>query len=187
MATKLEQYRDGKLVERKDFLPQHLKWAHRETPTIPVLPKGLFWTCVLGAVREEAKAVTEGPVRSKVTIPVQAGPDRITDIKGQDRYQLIIEVLEPHTSRYHVLPPGEYRLTVRVAAENHPTVETFFDLDFTGRWPEEEQDMAQEGLTVSKGPDNMLESHQGIVVKTRYGCQELDPIRKGLEMDRIVI
>ena len=161
MATRLQEYVNGALVEKEDFLPQHLKWAHRDTPTIRVLPKGFFWSCVIGAVREKHK-VSQG------FLPGFGDKHWVTDIEALGDYEFMIEVLEPHTSRYHILPPGRYKLTIRVAAENHPPIETDFDFEFTGEWYDGEEAMRRDGLRIEKAPDrNLPDSETSVCSRIR--------------------
>jgi hypothetical protein len=128
---------DGSYRRVAGFLPMNLRWAHGQTrdsgPEIfadgisPEMGKH----CDVGHLVE--------PRRRR-----DLGHDLPSVPQDQTILALDLEV-QPNTLT-HLVAPGEYRLTVRIAAANAKPVTKVIELNHTGRWYPDEQTMFSDGF-----------------------------------------
>ena len=77
--------------------------------------------------------------------------EAIPDIDPSETvFSLDLEVL-PNT-RSHVVPPGTYRLGLKIAGANCTVTDWTVDFTLTGKWFAEENRMFQEGIAISIQP-----------------------------------
>ncbi|MCU0225870.1 MAG: hypothetical protein MUF27_17790 [Acidobacteria bacterium] len=133
----LRRRADGTFAPDDQFLPMNLKWAHsQQRPEGPeIFAEGISRDmgkhCDLGHIPH--------PNMRKRTGEVLAGvPD------DQVIVRLDLEV-EPNT-KSHLLPPGVYRLVLKVAAANDRPVTKILELSIAGKWFDDERKMFTEGV-----------------------------------------
>lgn len=129
---------DGTFVGVASFLPMNLTWSHTDLPFLPNLgSRGMGRHCDLGYLAE-------------LHSPDPAYYPLAADQRTTTRFVLCLEV-EPNT-RSHILQPGTYRLTLKIAASNADPVSTTIELDVSGTWYDTEAEMFTKGLTMQRVP-----------------------------------
>jgi hypothetical protein len=131
------RHADGSFVEDKSFLPMNLRWSHSQlSPLGPeifaegISPK-MGKHCDLGHMIDSSKRVAFG-----VNLPnVEAGKTIL---------ELDLEVA-PNTLT-HFVPPGAYRLEMRLAAANAEPVTKTIEINHTGDWYPDENKMFSDGF-----------------------------------------
>ncbi|MBI5622187.1 MAG: hypothetical protein HY924_00265 [Elusimicrobia bacterium] len=122
------QQDDGSYRAVETFLPMNLLWAHARCVYMDIAPD-MGKHCDLG----------------HIDIPsAHAGPaDRLYG-KPQAHLFLDLEVLANQGG--FIIPPGKYRLEIKVAANNATPVTRTFEMDLTGSWHDTESDMFSKGI-----------------------------------------
>jgi hypothetical protein len=133
----LRKHADGGFREDTRFLPMNLKWAHaqqrfggREIFAEGISPK-MGKHCDLGHIAHPAMRAQTGQ-----TLPDVAADATIMELD--------IEVAP--LTRSHLIPPGIYRLELRLAAANSTPVTKTLELTLTGQWHDEESKMFSDGV-----------------------------------------
>ena len=139
-AKLLKRHADGSFKEVKDFLPMNLLWTHgqggKSGPEIfaegisPQMGKH----CDLGHIVD--------PKHRKDVV----GNDLPTVAPDDTVLALVLEV-KPNTLS-HLVPPGVYRLELRVAAANCSPVNHTLEITITGKWFPEQTRMFSDGLGI---------------------------------------
>lgn len=131
---------DGSFKDVDGFLPMNLKWAHGQQasggPEIfaqgisPMMGKH----CDLGHI-----------------VDPQFRKDLGEDLPGvpADRTIVALDLEFLPSMRSHLIPPGTYRLELRVAAANSTPVTRVLELTTTGEWFQDQGRMFVEGLGIT--------------------------------------
>ena len=117
----------GNFVIDKKFLPINLVWAHTQGMDIftPIIHQKLFRHCDLcHTVRDSENNL----LLMFDTFPV---PNKVSP----DRYPTII-------------PPGNYQLKIVVTSTNSEPKYFYFNIDFKGKWFDDEEKMFQGGIVI---------------------------------------
>lgn len=139
-ATKLcRRNADGSFKEVEHFLPMNLRWAHGQQGTHEpeifadgISPK-MGKHCDLGRV-----------VDPKYRKDVE---DDLPTLATEDTVLALNLEIQPSTLS-HLVPPGIYRLELRVAAANCPPVSHTLEITITGKWFSEQARMFSDGLGI---------------------------------------
>lgn len=136
-ALKLEKVAlDGKAERREEFIPLNLKWANSPPsgPTVVLdgISPDMGAFCDLISVCDPANTYQDRPDNTQKDVTIA---------------QLQLEV-DP-TNRAHLLSPGKYRLTLRIAAANAKPIEKILEFEHKGEWLENDKAMRQDCLAVS--------------------------------------
>jgi hypothetical protein len=134
--TKVERItRDRSYEPIEGFVPSNLRWAN----TDPIRPE-IFHAmnpemgryCDLGAIADPACTT----LKEIPGVP-----------KGTATFDLVLQTALP--SDAHRLPPGDYRLTLKVSAANAQPLELNVNVSISGNWTEDEEMMFTKELGVS--------------------------------------
>lgn len=137
-ASKLFRRRaDASFKEVEAFLPMNLRWAHGHRasggPEIFAegISPGMGKHCDLGHVVDPKLEKEVGE-----------------DLPGiaADHAILALDLEVPPASLSHLIPPGVYRLELRVAAANSAPQPKAIELTITGKWFEDQAQMFSDGL-----------------------------------------
>lgn len=142
-AQLTKRHADGTFRKVDDFLPMNLRWAHGQHgvagPEIfaegisPLMGKH----CDFGHVIDPAAQAAIG--------------EDLPDV-APGRAILALDVEFPPNTRSHLIPPGTYRLDLKVAAANSTPVTKTIELTTRGVWYPEQSRMFSEGLGVTMVP-----------------------------------
>lgn len=130
---------DGAFKPVDNFLPMNLRWSHAQdqahAPEIFAdgISPGMGKHCDLGHIIDPQHRVEVGEDLSNVP-------------SGKTILGLELEV-KPNTLS-HLIPPGTYRLTLRIAAGNSKPVTKVVEISVTGDWYSDEKRMLSEGIGV---------------------------------------
>ena len=137
LSKLLRRHADGSFVEDKSFLPMNLRWSHSQlSPLGPeifaegISPK-MGKHCDLGHIIDPSKRVA-----FRINLPNVGA--------GKTILELDLEVA-PNTLT-HLVPPGIYRLEMRLAAANAEPATKKIELNHTGDWYSEETKMFSDGF-----------------------------------------
>jgi len=127
---------DGKFEDIKEFIPLNMKWANSP-------PSGA--SAVLDGISPRMGAFCDIVSVSDPANPYQG---RLANMQtGATVGQLQLEV-DP-SNGLHLLAPGTYRLTLRVAAANVKPIDKVFEFKHTGAWLPDDDEMRRDCLGVS--------------------------------------
>lgn len=133
-VTNVEHRVDGNWMVYEKFIPQYLVWSLLDRAySLPNLPPKSFRHCDLGHVFDPAERHLFGPTEHDYNVP---GNETI----------FCLDVHVQALRRGHLLPPGEYRISIEVAAANvEPSTFTVVVRN-PGNWFENEGQMLQNGI-----------------------------------------
>jgi len=136
-ASKLEKLgADNKFADIETFLPLNMRWTNSPPGGAAAILDGISpkmgALCDIVSVCDPANPHQSRPPGTPVSATVG---------------QLQLEV-EPFTGS-HLLSPGTYRLTLRIAAANVEPIEKFFEFRHTGTWLQDDVAMRRDSLSVS--------------------------------------
>lgn len=137
-ASSLESTNDGGLSFMKvdGFLPMNLLWSHAiKEPE--VFAEGIAPTmgkhCDLGYVAHP---------------PARAALGHELPSVGLDMAVFCLSLETAPNTKSHLIPPGDYRLTLRIAGSNCEAIEETLRIKLTGMWSENEVHMLAENARV---------------------------------------
>ncbi|MFZ1136065.1 MAG: hypothetical protein WAN69_14025 [Candidatus Korobacteraceae bacterium] len=122
---------NGQLVTVKRFTPMNLMWAHEHKVYLPVLSPKMTKFCDLAHL-------VDPRFRSKLDYDLPGVP-------ANDCVLAFDLQVEPKM-KGHLLEPGEYQLTLIVAAENARPREYVVKFTFSGEWYDAEETMFDAGF-----------------------------------------
>jgi hypothetical protein len=138
-ADKLEKLGANQRYEAvESFLPLNLVWAHIGGMYFPSITPDIYKHCDLGHIIEPRLRGRFGPYENNTWENVD---NENSTILSLDTY------VKPNTLS-HLLPPGKYRLTVVVAANNVKPKKITLQINMTGNWFDDERRMLTEGIGV---------------------------------------
>ena len=129
---------DGSFNDVESFLPMNLRWSHSRTPDSPeIFADGISPRmgkhCDLGHITHPKRAAELNEWLSDVP---------------HDKTILALDLEVAPNTQSHLLPPGVYRLDLRIAAANSKPVETTLEITLTGEWHDRESTMLTDGIGV---------------------------------------
>ncbi|MFZ3201513.1 MAG: hypothetical protein WA175_10235 [Candidatus Acidiferrales bacterium] len=127
---------DGKFAEISAFLPLNMKWSN-SPPGAPVT--------ILDGISPKMGAFCDIVSLCDPANPHQAKPAGTPPNTTIGELQLEVQLL----SGIHLLLPGTYRLTLRIAAANVEPIEKVFEFKHTGLWLQDDVAMRRDCLSVS--------------------------------------
>jgi hypothetical protein len=122
-------------VER--FIPQYLTWSLVGV-VLPILPPKASRHCDVGHIIHP---------KYRRNFHVVENDEKV----GDDETILSLDVLPKALRRGHLLPKGEYRITLEVAASNAKPRTVVLYAHNPGVWHEDEATMLSDGTTISFG------------------------------------
>lgn len=126
-ASRLSKYDGTDFREMKAFIPKNLSWSQFDEWFAPAILPNMYRHCNLG-VTTDPRDYPEG-----------MGPRTILFLTLQGI---------PNTPGYQITP-GLYRLFLKIAAENiNKPVEAIMEMDISGDWFSEEDDMLRQGMKI---------------------------------------
>jgi len=126
---------DGSFKNVDQFLPMNLRWSHAGSKAPEIFAEGIS--------PEMGRHCDLGHVVNP-TVRMDLGDDSSASWLTDTVLALDLEI-QPNT-RSHLVPPGVYQLTVRVAAANCPPRTHVLELTLTGKWFDDEPQMFTDGL-----------------------------------------
>lgn len=125
MASELyKKGKNGRFIKDKSFLPLNLKWSHTGEITKEKIQPGLFKYLDFGHLLP-----SEGSSKNKIVL------------------ELDVE-MKPNTGS-HLIPPGEYRITLLIAANNTKLINKQFLLILKNDWRDDEGEMFNKIVVLS--------------------------------------
>jgi hypothetical protein len=111
----------------------NLLWAHLGQPTKSVLlPKMSRVYCDFAHISDPSKK----PAATQESLPEVTGTEAV----------LGLDVEVKGFTRAHLLPPGIYRMSLKLAASNHAPRDYTVEIDFPGKWFDDESKMFSDGF-----------------------------------------
>jgi hypothetical protein len=140
-SSLLRKHADGSYKRVKNFLPMNLKWSHsKQRPEGPeIFAEGI--SPFMGKHCDLGHIVDPG-VRKQTNQTLPDFPEEET------LFVLDLEVFPSTLS--HLIPPGEYRIDLKIAAANAKPVTKTFELNITGEWYENENKMFADGIGIKE-------------------------------------
>ena len=133
---------DDRFQDDGEFLPMNLKWSHAPPGASPViftnLNPGLGRHVDLGYIVDPAKS--ERFVPSKEVFPERP---------NEDQTVISLEVEVPPATYSHLLPPGEFRITLMIGGANFNPVTKVLRLVHNGDWYSDEERMFRDSLGIT--------------------------------------
>lgn len=128
---------DGQFEIVPRYSPLHLKWSNTGEVFAEGISPGMGRHCDLGHVLDPSHRLNIG-----------YSLDGIEDVPREvPLFTLDVEV-EPFT-RAHLLGPGDYQLTLQIAAANARPIKKQLRVTFKGTWSPDERDMLSRGIGFS--------------------------------------
>lgn len=135
LATDLQMRQDDGSYALLRRYSMNLKWTNLGTAILDGISPGMERFCDIGhIIRPQDRLDILGenspsfnPEQTILSFDVEAQPNHLT----------------------HLVEPGQYRLTLHVAASKNPPVEHVLDVELTGEWFEVMNDMLMDGVRVS--------------------------------------
>jgi hypothetical protein len=132
LASVERQRADKKYEAVGRFVPMNITWAIIGQANLPILlPNMPPRYC-------DFAHITDPGQRRSVAETLPGVGDTSTILA------LAVEVTP--NNRSHLLEPGEYRMGIKLAAENHPVLHYNVDVSFRGTWFVDENQMLREGF-----------------------------------------
>ena len=132
---------DGKYREDHDFLPMNLRWSHAG-PGTPLI----FVSLNPGIGRHSDLGHIVDPVKDSHFLPNQ----QVWPNKPASGKTVIILDIEVGPATYsHLLPPGDYRITVMIGGANFKPKTQQLEVVHTGDWYPDEEHMFRDGLGIT--------------------------------------
>jgi len=128
---------DGSFVEDKSFLPMNLRWSHSQLqPFVPeIFAEGISPQmgkhCDLGHIIDPSKRTSFG-----VNLPSVPHDKTILELDLE---------IAPNTLT-HLVPPGIYRVEMKLAAANVEPETKIIEINHTGDWYSDEGKMFSDGV-----------------------------------------
>lgn len=130
--TLSRQGADGQFVDVPTILPLNLKWSNLGVAILDGISPRMSSFCDAIALCDPGNPCQRRPTGTLLTVTIG---------------QLQLEV-EPFTD-WHLLTPGTYRLTLRVAAANAEPIDSILEFKHTGAWMPDDPAMRRDCLGVS--------------------------------------
>ncbi len=125
---------DNRFVDIPTILPLDLKWANLGVAILDGISPKMSSFCDVIALCDPGNPLQRRPTGALQTVTIG---------------QLQLEV-DPFTDS-HLLPPGAYRLTLRIAAANVEPIDRIVEFTHTGTWTQDDVAMRRDHLGVSLG------------------------------------
>jgi len=121
------KHADGYFKKVESFLPMNLKWSHYENKIFAegISPK-MGQHCTLGLIRA-----------------LDGSCDKT---KSDFKFELETEVVP--STRSNEFGKGEYQLLLRIGASNCAPLEKIFQINFKGKWYDDENEMFSDGIGI---------------------------------------
>jgi hypothetical protein len=123
-------------IKIENFTPINLKWSINFTQNQQNINPGRKLYCNIGHLptNEYQK------LKMKLINPI--------GYKGED-LRIVLDLVTVLNVQLNCLPPGSYIIQVNTYSENHKTIETYFKIDWSGNWKDNEKEIFQE-LVINK-------------------------------------
>ena len=131
------RHADGSFVEDKSFLPMNLRWSHAQPTHLgpEIFTEGISPQmgrhCDLGHILDPNKRIRFG-------INLPSVPS------GETILELDLEIAP--NSLTHLIPPGVYRVELKLAAANVEPITKTIEINHTGDWYTNENKMFSDGI-----------------------------------------
>ena len=123
---------DKKYEVVSKFSPLSLLWANIRQPTRPVIvPKMPPTFCDLAHIADPSKKSVTGE-----SLPEVSATEAV----------LGLDVEAIGALGRHLLKPGTYKFSLKLAASNHPPLDCTLEVFFPGKWFDDEEKMFSEGF-----------------------------------------
>lgn len=133
MITEVYKKDGGQYKKVMEFLPLNLVWSHYRQITIPKIQPKLFKHLDLGYIlKPETEYLTRFNIRER--------PNVI--------FELDVAV-RPNTGS-HILIPGDYKIKIIFAANNHKPVEKIYSLTIKDAWSDDEGEMLNDNVSIKE-------------------------------------
>lgn len=127
--TKLAQ--DGEFHPVSEFLPMNLLWTHTRKGFAESISPDMYQHCDLGYITEPNALVALGEDHEDVP-------------QGQTPFILEVE-FKPYT-KIHFLPPGTYRLKLKIGGANFSSRPETLEIKVTGNWYDKPERISRDGV-----------------------------------------
>jgi hypothetical protein len=138
-AERLEENRNGRWVQRTSFPPMNLVWADVGGIYFSGISPKMEKHCDLGHVIDPAR---------RDGIPIPDEQNMALNLDANTTSFTYATVAKPF-HQGHIVGPGRYRLTVRLATENAKPTTGVVEVELLGRWYPDEARMLRDGIRAS--------------------------------------
>ena len=132
-TEKWQKNEDGKYEKDHNFLPLNLVWSHIRKQTMPRIYRQLFKYCDFGHIIESKYANLERfgiPQSSKIIFRLDVA-------------------IEPNTGS-HIIKPGDYKIKIKIAANNLKPKTKIYNLIFKDEWLDDEREMFAGNISIKE-------------------------------------
>jgi hypothetical protein len=125
---------DGTFKEVDSFSPMNLVWTHYGESVLPGISPKAYRHCGIGNILDPA---------ARHQFEVQDLPDH-----PRDETLLRLNVAFASYTKFYLLEPGQYKLGIEITAANSEPVNRILEITLRGRWFDEADKMAEDGVGV---------------------------------------
>lgn len=135
-AERLDEYRNGQWVQRTSFPSMNLNWADVGGIYFSSISPDMAKHCDLGHVVDPAR---------RATAELRHEQNPALNLNDQTTSFTFSTIVRPNHIG-HIVEPGRYRLTVRLAAANAKPTTQVIEIEFLGQWFPDEARMLRDGI-----------------------------------------
>lgn len=121
----------------KTFLPMNFRWSHIGTPVFSSISREMEKFLDIGHIVKPSD-------RSKIP----GEDDSRLRVSNTETLFSFDQEVKAFTLGY-LIPPGYYRLKIKVGAANARILEKTIEIDHTGKWFDDEEKMLTEGISIA--------------------------------------
>ncbi len=136
-ASKLYRQNNQRRYEKvDDFVPMNLQWSHSHEIFAERISPGMGRHSDLGHIIDP---------QNKELIN-----ETLTGVGSESTILCLDLEVKPNTMS-HLIRPGDYKLVIKIAAENSRPIEKELIINFNGTWTSNEDDMFKDNISISLG------------------------------------
>ena len=153
-AKNVEVYADKLLKKRADnewelvdaFPPMNLRWANFPIMLYPVISPEMGKHCDLAHIVDPAKRQAKFDPNNPKSQTLEENNPRLGLTDQQT--SLAFDLIASPNHKGHIIGPGEYRLEIKIAAENAGPKKKIVEINLGGEWYPDEAKMLRDGIGV---------------------------------------
>ena len=134
MAVEIEQKdSSGIYKKKKDFSPMNLVWSYYRIVPMSVIQPNLFKHCDLGHIKKSEDVALEKFGKAKSSNIV-----------------FLLDVAKETFIGSHILEPGDYKIKIKIAANNLKPKTIVYNLAFKDEWTDDEKEMLAKNISIKE-------------------------------------
>lgn len=143
LATELKIKKNDNYEHYKFFLPMNLFWSHVRKERYESIASKTFKFCDLGHITDIAKRQQFIGEHFNVM-----SEELFFGHTLEEETIFCFDTIVQTTTSNHLIPAGEYQLTILVAAENCKPIKKVLKIKIAGTWDNNEDNMLSEGVNI---------------------------------------